>query len=92
MNSFSEYIKEHGKEHPEVGEPAIVFAKHASKNFKAANMNVLKCSLDCVRAAMDACGAGKRVCDDVILCFVPKVVAMECFHLDPRPQTGIGYK
>ena len=89
MNSFSEYLKEHGKEHPEMGEPAIVFAKHASKNFKAATMNGLKCSLDCVRATMDACGAGKRVCNDVILCIVPKVVVMGSFHVDSRPQARI---
>lgn len=78
-----------GRSIPRWASLPIVFAKHASKNFKAANMNVLKCSLDCVRATMDACGAGKRVCNDVILCIVPKVVVMGSFHVDSRPQARI---
>ena len=36
-------------------------------------MNILKCSLDCVKAAIETCGAGPRTCSSVVVGLVPKV-------------------
>ena len=73
INLFIQFLRSEGKQHSDCGESVIVFAKHFSKDFKAANMNILKCSLDCVKAAIETCGAGPRTCGSVVVGLVPKV-------------------
>lgn len=73
VNLFIQFLRSEGSNHSECGESAIVFAKHFSKEFKAANMNILKCCLDCVKAAIETCGAGPRACGSVVVGLVPKV-------------------
>lgn len=73
INLFTQFLQSKGKEHSDSGEFVVVFAKHFSKDFKAPNMNILKCSLDCVKAAIETCGAGPRTCSSVVVSLVPKV-------------------
>lgn len=73
MNTFSKFIKENGSGTEAQSEAIVVYANSFSKDFKAANMNILKCCLDCIRCTAEVCGIGPRVSKGIILSLVPKV-------------------
>lgn len=73
MKTFMEYLKSNGSKFPDGGEPVIVYCRGFSKGFKAANINILKISIDCTRCALEACKAGPRICSEVVSGLVPKV-------------------
>ena len=73
MDEFAQFIKSMGKQHAASKEAAIVFAMSFSRNFKAANINILKCSLECVKTIIEACGAGPRMVSTITTALLPKV-------------------
>jgi hypothetical protein len=74
-----EFTKANGKDHADCGESLVVYACNFSKNFKAANMNILKCSLDCIVASAEYCGLGPRVAGNIVGMLIPKVVLLFMF-------------
>ena len=80
MNTFSKFIKENGKGREAQNEAIVVYANSLSKDFKAANMNILKCCLDCIRCTAEVCGIGPRVAKSIMLSLVPKVSGFRCLQ------------
>ena len=75
MGNFSKFVKEHGQSDQRTSEAIVVYANSLSKDFKAANMNILKCGLECVERAAEVCGIGPRVAKSIMLSLIPKVCA-----------------
>ena len=73
MDEFAQFINSTGKQHAARKEAAIVFATSFSRNFNAANINILKCSLECVKTIIEACGAGPRMVSTITTALLPKV-------------------
>ena len=73
MKSFETFLKNNGSKFPEGGEPVILFCKYFSKDFKAANMNIVKTALECTQSTVESCGAGPRICRMVVSDLIPKV-------------------
>ena len=73
MNEIAQYIADNAKGNFEYSEATIVYSLAFSKDFKAANMNIVKCSLDCIRSVITTCGLGPRVADHITTLLIPKV-------------------
>lgn len=82
MNNITQFIRDNAKNQFQISEPSIIYALSFSKEFKAANMNICKCSLDCIKGVTETCGIGPRVADRVISSLIPKVFNVFEFHLD----------
>ena len=76
MKLFETFFKNNGSKFPECGEPVILFCKYFSKDFKAANMNIVKTALECTQSTIESCGAGPRICRTVISDLIPKVSSL----------------
>lgn len=76
VNSFAQFMKDSGKQYSTHKEAAIMFAMSFSRNFKAANINILKCSLECVKSIVESCGAGPHTVSTVTAALLPKVLLL----------------
>ena len=74
VNSFAQFMKDAEKEYSTYKEAAIMFAMSFSRNFKAANINILKCSLECVKSIVESCGAGPHTVSTITAALIPKVL------------------
>ena len=80
MTEIAEFIKENGKDNFDISEPSIIYILSFSKEFKAANMNIVKCSLDCIKSVVETCGVGPRIVERIVTSLIPKVCIYKNNH------------
>ena len=80
MTEITEFIKENGKDNFDISEPSIIYILSFSKEFKAANMNIVKCSLDCIKNVVETCGVGPRIVERIVTSLIPKVYIFKKIH------------
>ena len=80
MTEITEFIKENGKDNYDISEPSIIYILSFSKEFKAANMNIVKCSLDCIKSVVETCGVGPRIVERIVTSLIPKVCIYKNNH------------
>lgn len=73
LEEIVQFIKDNAKNKFEYSEAAIVYGLSFSKEFKAANINFVKGSIDCIKGVMETCGIGPRMAERVIVGLIPKV-------------------
>ena len=73
LEQFNKYIETHQSSFSSNQEAVIQYVMIFSKDFKAANINILKTALVILKTIISCCGAGPRACQPVISACVSKV-------------------
>lgn len=73
LEEIIQFIKDNAKDKFEYSEACIVYGISFSKEFKVANINFVKGSINCIRTVAETCGIGPRMADRVVSGLLPKV-------------------
>ena len=73
LEQFNKYIETHQSSFSSNQEAVIQYVMIFSKDFKAANINILKTALVILKTIISCCGAGPRACQPVISACLSKV-------------------
>ena len=73
LEQFNKYIETHQSLFSSNQEAVIQYVMVFSKDFKAANINILKTALGILKTIISYCGAGPRACQPVISACLSKV-------------------
>ena len=73
LEQFNKYIETHQSSFSSNQEAVIQYVMVFSKDFKAANINILKTALGILKTIISYCGAGPRACQPVISVCLSKV-------------------
>ena len=73
LGRFEKFIQENPSSFSKSQEAVVQYAMLFSKDFKAANMNILKAAFSIAKIVISSCGAGPRACQPVILAALAKI-------------------